>query len=127
MHAEEIDSASILIESYAEAFGKLKMEREKDSPLSQRDRACVGFGSWYQFYEKVTSADMDRMIETISNKEEINKIIDVIQLDDGFQLNTGDWIETREVFGEKDLSQVAKKISQKGYTPGLWVRSLATV
>lgn len=92
-----------------------------ESPLRQLGRAPVGWGSWYEFYEKVRSSDVTAVLEAIVKDDAVRRSIDVFQLDDGFQLNTGDWLATRPRFGESELSRVAERIATAGFTPGLWV------
>lgn len=76
------DDANSVLERYGE---KCQDGQDKDSkmasPLRDLNRAPIGFGSWYQFYHKVTSDDMDRVIKVIESQEQLQKTIDVIQLD----------------------------------------------
>ncbi len=120
-------NAQDLLEGYATACEKNQDNNSKDEQLAMnsmlRDlgRAPVGWGSWYEFYEHVTAQDCTKVLKAISSDDELKKAIDVFQLDDGFQLNTGDWLETQTKFGTGDLSSVASDIEVNGFTPGLWI------
>ncbi|GBG29687.1 Alpha-galactosidase C [Hondaea fermentalgiana] len=94
---------------------------ELASPLRELGRAPVGWGSWYEYYENVTSADVDTVLTAITSDEAVARSIDVFQLDDGFQLNTGDWLQTRAAFGEEEIARVAQRIRSAGFAPGLWI------
>jgi len=95
-------------------------ELELRSPLRDLGHAPVGWGSWYEFYEKVTANDVDNVLKAISGDEQVRKSIDVFQLDDGYQLSVGDWLQTQDPFGAKKLEDVAINIKNSGFTPGLW-------
>jgi len=90
------------------------------SSLRDLGHSPVGWGSWYEYYENVTSNDIDTTLQAIGKDPKLSKCIEVIQLDDGFQSQTGDWLTTQKSFGS-DLPQVADKIRNEGFTPGLWI------
>jgi hypothetical protein len=120
-------STQQLLERFAEDCRELADDVESDpalrlrSPLRELGRAPVGWGSWYEFYERVTARDVSDVVAAISANEPVKRAVDVLQLDDGYQLNTGDWLDTVPRFGEQDLSVVARNIVAAGFTPGLWV------
>ena len=93
------------------------------SVLRDLGRPPVGWGSWYEFYDKITAADMCTAIKRIDGDPVLKRNIDVIQLDDGFQKQTGDWLDTRKRFkgnGGGDIHKIAQDIEAAGYTPGIW-------
>lgn len=120
----EHNDAEDLLQIYGNACKESQYKsHEKNSPLLHLGRAPIGFGTWYQFYDNVTSKDMDRMIQVIADDDSLSKVVDVIQLDgkfvrhlrilseafaDGYQANNGDWLQTRRKFKEKDLNAVSE-------------------
>lgn len=75
----------------------------------------AGWCSWYTYWNAVTAQDIVDNIEVI----ETNDLgIEVVQVDDGYQHDIGDWLDGRPGFG--DLDEVARRIADTGRTPGLW-------
>src|SRR3954470_20603073 len=52
-------------------------------------RAPVGWCSWYHYFQHVTQADMDENLEQI---ERLGLPVEVVQLDDGYEAEIGDWL-----------------------------------
>ncbi|MBK9738303.1 MAG: alpha-galactosidase [Actinobacteria bacterium] len=75
----------------------------------------AGWCSWYTYWNAVTAQDIIDNLEVI-DREELG--IDVVQVDDGYQQEIGDWLSSRAAFG--DLEDVARRIVDSGRTPGLW-------
>ncbi len=120
-------SATALLEQYADECRSNQDDNSGDdslamnSPLRDLGHAPVGWGSWYEFYEHVKADDVNNVLGALSKDTELKKTIDVFQLDDGYQSQTGDWLTTQKKFGEEDLSNVAMRIESEGFAPGLWV------
>ena len=82
LHSDKPGDGAKLLEEYGSKCQEMQYsDLPMKSPLRDLGRAPVGFGSWYQFYEKVTSKDMDRIMDVIQQDENLNKVVDVIQLD----------------------------------------------
>ena len=81
------------------------------------ERSPTGWCSWYYFYNKVTEADILSNLESMVADEHP---ADVVQIDDGFQSATGDWLVANEKF-PSGMRSLAKQIDGAGYTPGLWL------
>lgn len=79
----------------------------------------VGWCSWYHFYQKVTSQDIQRNLQACL-KLRTHLPLDLIQIDDGFESQVGDWLNFSERFPE-GVAPLAKEIKQAGFTPGLWL------
>ena len=74
---------------------------------------------WYQFFQDISAEKF------ITNLEAINAVrsqvpFQVVQLDDGYQSAWGDWSTTNPRF-PAGLDDLAGRIRQAGYTPGLWL------
>ncbi|HLF01346.1 MAG TPA: glycoside hydrolase family 36 protein [Anaerolineales bacterium] len=79
----------------------------------------VGWCSWYQYFDKVTEADVRSNLERLVAERD-SLPLTLVQLDDGFQPNVGDWFETNEKF-PSGLHSLAGSIRARGFTPGLWL------
>ncbi|HVN53230.1 MAG TPA: glycoside hydrolase family 36 protein [Anaerolineaceae bacterium] len=81
--------------------------------------APVGWCSWYQFYTKVTAA---RILNNVASMKAVEPFLplDLVQIDDGFESQVGDWFSFRETFPE-GVTPLARAIREAGKTPGLWL------
>jgi alpha-galactosidase len=75
----------------------------------------AGWCSWYTYWNQVTAQDI---LDNLAVIEEQGLGIEVVQVDDGYQKDIGDWLDGRPGFG--DLGEVARRIADAGRTPGLW-------
>jgi alpha-galactosidase len=83
------------------------------------ERAPAGWCSWYDFREKVTEEDLRRNVQRASLlKTELP--LELIQLDDGYQAATGDWLERNAKF-PSPMKALASAIRRKKFLPGLWL------
>lgn len=73
----------------------------------------VGWSSWYHYYENLT---WEETLKNLELSKEYN--YEVFQLDDSWQKDIGDWIPKESY---PDFEIIANKISEYGYTPGLWI------
>ena len=79
----------------------------------------TGWCSWYQFYNKVTADQIAQNLEAVTElKPQLP--LDVVQIDDGYQSEVGDWLEFKETFPDGVVG-LAKQIEDAGFTPGLWL------
>ena len=110
--------ASLLLEAFADAHGRLASARTASPYLS-------GWCSWYHFFHAVTEADVLRNLEALAAaRSEIS--IDVVQIDDGYQREIGDWLETNAKF-PRGLAPLAAEIRAAGFTPGIWTAPFCVV
>jgi alpha-galactosidase len=72
--------------------------------------------SWYHYFTKVTEADM---VENIAAIAEQDLPVDVVQLDDGYQAELGDWLTLSDRFGS--LAGIVARIRDTGRRAGVWV------
>lgn len=79
----------------------------------------AGWCSWYQFYQAVTVDDVYANLAWAEvHRPQIP--LDVIQLDDGFASEVGDWYTTNGDF-PSGLPAVSRNIREAGCVPGLWL------
>jgi alpha-galactosidase len=77
----------------------------------------TGWCSWYFFYNRVSEADILANLDVMRST---NHPADYVQVDDGYQSHTGDWLLPNEKF-PSGMASVAERISAAGYRPGLWL------
>lgn len=82
--------------------------------------SVTGWTSWYYHYTKISPQIIIDNLESYSSK---NIPLDYFQVDDGYQLSTGDWINTNEKF-PNGMKSIAESIHQKGIKAGLWLAPL---
>ncbi len=100
-----------LLQEHADAHGAFGAARS-DAPFQ------AGWCSWYHFFHDVTEEDLLRNLDALAAAR--NEVpISVVQLDDGFQREIGDWLETNAKF-PRGLAPVAEGIRSAGFLPGLW-------
>lgn len=93
--------------------------------VAQQMRARVpaqvasGWCSWYFFFERVREQDFIANLEAVA--QHCSEIpLSVVQLDDGFEAEVGDWLTVNEKFPH-GLAWLAGRVKDAGFTPGLWL------
>jgi alpha-galactosidase len=72
--------------------------------------------SWYQYFAGVTEADIDENIQDIAKRD---LPVDVIQLDDGYQREMGDWLKLSDRF--ESLPGMVERILASNRRAGIWI------
>jgi len=72
--------------------------------------------SWYHYFTDVTAADIDENIRAI---DEADLPLEVIQIDDGYQAEIGDWLSLSDRF--RDVRVLVDEIRATGRRAGLWL------
>jgi len=72
--------------------------------------------SWYHYYTRVSEADM---IENLDAMDRLDLPVDVVQLDDGYQSELGDWLTLSDRF--TSLEDLSARIRDRGRRAGIWV------
>jgi alpha-galactosidase len=78
--------------------------------------APTGWCSWYHYFTDVTAADIDENVAAIHERE---LPVDVIQIDDGWQSEIGDWLTLSDRFSS--LEELTERIGGTGRRTGIWV------
>ena len=81
------------------------------------DHVPTGWCSWYYFYNRVTEADI---ISNLADMVREKHPAEFVQIDDGYQAHTGDWLTPNEKF-PSGMKALADQIRESGYRPGLWL------
>jgi alpha-galactosidase len=78
--------------------------------------APTAWCSWYRYFTGVTEADV---LENLAAIGEAELPVDVIQLDDGWQAEIGDWLAYSGRFAS--ISDLVARIRDAGRRAGIWV------
>ncbi|HWR85525.1 MAG TPA: glycoside hydrolase family 36 protein [Rhodoglobus sp.] len=107
------DDADLVVESGPEAFG----DRFGAGMGARTGAADPGvWCSWYHYFEQVTSADI---LENLAAIERERLPVDVVQIDDGWSLGTGEWTRPNPAFGS--LPDAVAAIRDSGRRAGIWL------
>lgn len=100
------------LEKYFEAVSR---ENHIDFP----EESPVGWCSWYHFYTKISEPIIRENLDAIVNQQETLPI-QLVQVDDGFESQIGDWFTFKPEF-PNGVSPLAAEITREGLLPGLWL------
>jgi alpha-galactosidase len=70
--------------------------------------------SWYHYFTEVTEADV---IENLDAMDRLGLPVDVVQLDDGYQSELGDWLTLSDRFAS--LEGLVARVADRGRRAGL--------
>ena len=83
-----------------------------------RFKRKIGYTTWYNYFNKITSDIVARDLESISKSP---KKIDIFQIDDGYQTAVGDWTSIDAVKFPKGMADAAQMIHDKDMLAGIWL------
>lgn len=72
--------------------------------------------TWYRYFEEVTAADVAENLRAI---DDLGLPVDVVQIDDGWSLGTGEWTKPNPRFGS--LGDSIAAIRDSGRRAGVWL------
>lgn len=107
---EEGRDAVTMVERYADLVGAAMSARVPG-------HVPTGWCSWYYFYNRVSEADV---LANLADMACFGHPAEYVQIDDGFQSHTGDWLTPNEKF-PSGMKALADRIRAAGYRPGLWL------
>jgi alpha-galactosidase len=79
-------------------------------------RPPTAWCSWYHYFEHVSQDDIEENLAAIG---ELELDIEVVQIDDGYQAEIGDWLVLSERFAS--LQDIVGRIRGAGRRAGIWV------
>ena len=98
------------------ALGRWAAGFARTAGVSEIRRAPTIWCSWYHYFTKVTEADMD---ENLAAMARLDLPIEVVQLDDGYEAEIGDWLDLSGRFAS--LDGLIGRIRTSGRRAGIWV------
>jgi alpha-galactosidase len=79
----------------------------------------TGWCSWYHYFQRVGAQDIrDNLAAAQRLRGRLQ--LDLIQIDDGFEAQIGDWLDFSLAFPE-GVAPLSKDIAAAGFVPGLWL------
>jgi alpha-galactosidase len=99
----------------AGAFARWADDVVRDQKLAAPRPAPTTWCSWYQYFTKVTESDVDL---NLAKMAELDLPIDVVQVDDGYQEEIGDWLIPSGRFA--DVPNLFRRITDQGRRAGIW-------
>jgi alpha-galactosidase len=87
--------------------------------IGEPRKAPVGWCSWYMYYTHVTAQNVRDNLSTICAQQDTLPL-DLVQIDDGFETQVGDWFSFLPTFPE-GVARLAKEIKAARKIPGLWL------
>ena len=84
------------------------------NPVRINARNPVGWSSWYHYFTGLQPADIEKNLRIAAERFPF----EVFQIDDGFEADIGDWLQTKAGFGP--LAGLARHIRDRGYEAGIW-------
>jgi alpha-galactosidase len=79
----------------------------------------VGWCSWYHFYTHISEPIIRQNLDAIVAQQETLPI-QLVQIDDGFESQIGDWFTFKPEF-PRGVAPLAAEIKKQGLLPGLWL------
>jgi len=78
-----------------------------------------GWCSWYEYYQTISETIIQENLD-ILNSIKPDLPLNLLQIDDGFQAQVGDWFDFSSAF-PNGVKNLAAEIKHNGFTPGLWL------
>jgi alpha-galactosidase len=75
-----------------------------------------GWSTWSYYFKHVTEEDV---LENVEAARRLELPIEVVQLDDGYETEIGDWLEARADFGS--VERLGRRITDAGMQAGIWI------
>lgn len=88
----------------------------RNGPPTNLRPAPTVWCSWYQYFDHVTQADVLENVDAIAR---LDLPVDVIQIDDGWQGEPGDWLARTDRF--PSMAGMVERIRDTGRQAGLWI------
>jgi alpha-galactosidase len=82
----------------------------------------TGWCTWYYFYGEDSANDVLTNMEWIAKKQ---LPLDLILIDDGYEMNIGDWQDVSAEKYPQGMKDIAAQIQAAGYRPGIWTAPFA--
>ena len=79
-------------------------------------RPPTAWCSWYHYFEHVTQDDIEENLAAIGD---LDLDVEVVQIDDGYQAEIGDWLVLSDRFAS--LGDIVDRIRGAGRRAGIWV------
>jgi alpha-galactosidase len=115
------ESVIILAGPYETALRDvMRYDAQKLAARNHR-KPVFGWSSWYDLYREISTETVTATIDAIA--EDFDRVpVQVIQIDDGYQDDCGDWTPGAKFPG--GWAPIVERIQRLGVQPGVWVAPL---
>ncbi len=79
----------------------------------------TGWCSWYHFFQKIDPESIRSNLQSLQRMRS-DLPLDLVQIDDGFEAQVGDWLAFQPAFPQ-GVAPLAAEIRHAGFSPGLWL------
>lgn len=86
------------------------------------DKKLKGYTSWYNYYQNINQDIIIRDLNSLAGEKDL---VNIFQVDDGYQTAVGDWLSVDVEKFPKSMKFIADSIHQKGLEAGLWLAPFA--
>ena len=111
-----VEQQRIAVQDDTAALSAWAIRFARRNRLPQPRAAPTVWCSWYRFFTEVRESDIDRNLAAIDACE---LAVDVVQIDDGYQSEIGDWLVPSGRF--PDLAATIGRIRAAGRRAGIWL------
>ena len=91
----------------------------EEHEISKLSSPPTGWCSWYYYYQDISPYILKKNVDILSNIRN-DLPLNLIQIDDGYQKEVGDWFDFNDKF-PNGVKTIGKKIHNNGFTPGIWL------
>ncbi|QGF24557.1 glycoside hydrolase family 36 protein [Raineyella fluvialis] len=90
-------------------------------PRPRRGPPITGWSSWYNLYAAISADTLRAELADLRDTDRREGWgLSVVQIDDGFTPEMGDWLTTKPQFPD-GMKPLLNEIRASGYVPGLWI------
>ncbi len=100
-------------------LGPYFIAASRENRVALPEEIPSGWCSWYQFYTKISAGQIQQNLESLQQLAP-HLPLQLVQIDDGFEAQVGDWFDFRPGFPD-GVAPLAAEIHASGHTPGLWL------
>ena len=112
---KQVLDLAIIKADYDLAFDKYFELMDIKKPRVERQN---GYTTWYNYYTNVTEDIVNRDLDAIVN---LDKKLDIFQIDDGYERAVGDWLVPDSKKFPNGMKTIADAIHQNEMLAGLWL------
>jgi alpha-galactosidase len=91
----------------------------RENGARTRHPAPEGWSSWYYYYTAVRQTDLEKNTDAAARLR-ARLPLRLIQLDDGYQADTGNWFERNAKF-PSTMNEISARIRKASFIPGVWL------
>lgn len=91
----------------------------RENNVELNTKTLTGWCSWYHFYQNISQEKIYTNLDAMIGLRDWLPV-DLVQIDDGFETQVGDWTTFRSGFPD-GMKGLAQEITKQKFIPGLWL------